>query len=126
MAKAKTAEKVKIGNYLLEKLPSGSLRLRKMYKGETYSLIFDYKPTEKEITQALSTEMNKAHVKKERMTFKTAAEKYMDIKNSVLSPSTIRGYKSILRNLPDSFTKQLISDINSVSVQRMETVKVFL
>ena len=73
MAKEKS-KKVKIGNYFLDELPSGSLRLRKMYKGETYTLVFDYKPTEKEITQALSAEMDKAQVKKERMTFKTAAD----------------------------------------------------
>ena len=31
----------------IEKLPSGSYRIRKMYKGKTYTVIFDYKPTQK-------------------------------------------------------------------------------
>lgn len=111
--------KVIIGKYALDILPSGSLRLRKMIKGNAINLTFDYDPTETEIVQILSAEMNKAKVNKVRMTFKTAAEKYMDVKDTVLSPSTIRGYKSILRNLPDEFTKQIITDITSVSVQKM-------
>ena len=28
----------------IEKLPSGSYRVRKMYKGKTYSVIFNHKP----------------------------------------------------------------------------------
>ena len=29
----------------IEKLPSGSYRIRNMYKGHTYQLVADYKPT---------------------------------------------------------------------------------
>ena len=32
----------------IERLPSGSYRIRKMYKGKIYSVITDYKPTQKE------------------------------------------------------------------------------
>lgn len=103
----------------MEKLPSGSYRIRKMYKGITYTVITDYKPTQKEAIQLLSAEMNKLQSGKNHMTFQTAAEKYMDTKNNVLSPSTLNGYKSILRNLPDSFTRLLISDIDSVCIQKI-------
>ena len=41
----------------IEKLPSGSYRVRKMYKGKTYTVVFDYKPTQKEALQAISAEL---------------------------------------------------------------------
>ena len=31
----------------IEKLPSGSYRIRKMYKGQMYAVVFDEKPTQK-------------------------------------------------------------------------------
>lgn len=111
-------KKVKIGKFLLEVLPSGSLRLRKMYKGEHFTLIFDSKPQEKEIIKALSAEMDKIQVKKERMTFKTAAESYIDAKRNVLSPSTIREYTNNINRLSDDFIKKRVSDITAVDVQR--------
>ena len=37
----------------IEKLPSGSYRIRKTYKGKTYAVIFDHKPTQKEAMQAM-------------------------------------------------------------------------
>lgn len=102
----------------IEKLKSGSYRIRKMYKGVTYTVVTEYKPTQKEAIQLLSAEMDKAKTAKVRMTFKTAADKYIDLKQNVLSPSTITGYKAIIRNLSDWFNKQIITDITSVEVQK--------
>lgn len=102
----------------IEKLPSGSYRIRKMYKGKTYSIVTDYKPTQKEAIQLLSAEMDKMLPGNAHMTFKTAAGKYIDTKSNVLSPSTIRGYLSILRNLPDSFTSLFVSDIDNIIIQK--------
>lgn len=104
----------------IEKLPSGSYRIRKMYKGQTYTVVTDYKPTQKEAIQLLAAEMDKTqgNSSKERLTFKSAAIKYMEDKNHVLSPSTMRGYNSILRNLPDIFTALPLSDITSITVQQ--------
>ena len=84
----------------IEKLPSGSYRVRKMYKGERYTALFCYKPTQKEVLQALSAEMDKAKQTKERMTFYTTAERYIKNKSNLLSPATSQGYVSILKNLP--------------------------
>ena len=103
----------------IEKLPSGSYRIRKMYKGKMYSVITEYKPTQKEALQLLSAEMDKVQNVKEHIPFETAAQNYIDLKSNVLSPSTVRGYVSILKNLPDTFTKLLISDIDSIEVQKV-------
>ena len=102
----------------LEKLKSGSYRARKTYKGVTYRVTFDYKPTQKEVMQALTAEMDKIQGAGQRMTFQVAAEKYNDSKSNVLSPSTIRGYTSIIRNISPKFAKMLLSDITASDVQK--------
>lgn len=102
----------------IEKLPSGSYRVRKMYKGTTYTVTFEHKPTQKEIMQAVAAEMESADLKKTQMTFLTAAESYIDSKRNVLSPSTIREYNGTLSRLSKNFTKQRISDITALDVQK--------
>lgn len=102
----------------IEKLPSGSYRMRKMYKGKTYTVITDYKPTQKEALQLLSAEFDKVPTSSVHMTFEEAANKYMEVKANVLSPSSINGYKSVLRNLSEPFKSSNLSDITSVDIQK--------
>lgn len=102
----------------IEKLPSGSYRVRKTYKGVTYAVVFDHKPTQKEVMQAISAEMEKEPVKKTRMTFETAAMQYIDVKSNVLSPSTITGYHSVLRNLSDEFKQKHMDDLTGIDIQK--------
>lgn len=71
----------------IEKLPSGSYRIRKMYKGKTYTVVTDYKPTQKEAIQLMADELDKVREKHTHMTFKDAAREYIDAKYNVLSPS---------------------------------------
>lgn len=47
----------------IEKLPSGSYRIRKMYKGKTYAVITDYKPTQKEAITLMAAELEKSQDK---------------------------------------------------------------
>lgn len=101
----------------IEKLPSGSYRIRKMYKGNTYTVVFDYKPTQKEAMRAMAAELDNVHEKSETMTFRVAAQKYIDSKKNVLSPSTIRGYSGIIRQISDVFLGSNIYDITALDVQ---------
>ena len=101
----------------IEKLPSGSYRIRKMYKGQTYTVIFDCKPTQKEAMKAMAAELDKVQTKHESMTFKVAAEEYIETKKNVLSPSTIRGYESIIKQLPKKFLSENVHDITALDVQ---------
>ena len=101
----------------IEKLPSGSYRVRKMYKGIQYTVITDYKPTQKEALKLISAEMDKAVTVKNHMTFEDAAKEYNRVKSNVLSPATIRGYNTIIRNLSDDFKHMLVSDITALVVQ---------
>lgn len=101
----------------IEKLPSGSYRIRKMYKGKTYTVITDYKPTQKEAIQLMADELAKVQEQRARMTFENAARDYIESKYNVLSPSTIQGYEAILRTLPQNFLKKNIREITAVDIQ---------
>lgn len=102
----------------IEKLPSGSYRVRKMYKGKMYTVIFDGKPTQKEVMLKLSEKMGIEQKEKESMTFRIASEKYIESKRNVISPSTIRGYSGIIRQISESFLDKNIYDITAVDVQK--------
>lgn len=101
----------------IEKRPSGSYRVRKMYKGKMYTVTFDCKPTQKEAMLAMAKELEKVQGKQKSVDFAGAAEQYIESKRNVLSPSTIRGYNTILRNIPKHFLSKNIHDITALDVQ---------
>lgn len=87
-------------------------RVRKQIKGKKISLMFDHKPDAKEIIDALSH-----YDVTTKGTFKSCADSYIASKSNVLSPSTIKGYKAILDNLPTDFTDMPISKMEQADVQ---------
>ena len=103
----------------IEKLPSGSYRIRKTYKGQTYTVTFAYKPTQKEAMLAKAKEMEKIQNAKEHMTFQRAAESYVDMKRNVLSPRTIKEYSESVNRFPEWFRKLLISDITQIEINKL-------
>ena len=103
----------------IEKLPSGSYRIRKMYKGNTYTVIFDNKPTQKEAVQAMAAEMDKYKSKSSHIIFKSAAKNYIDMKRNVLSPRTVKEYSETINRFPDWFCNLPISDITQIEINRL-------
>lgn len=103
----------------IEKLPSGSYRIRKMYKGKTYTVVTDYKPTQKEAIQLMADELDKVQGTHERMTFRKAAEEYVSMKRNVLSPRTIKEYSETPDRLPDWWNDLPLSDITQVEINRL-------
>lgn len=101
----------------IEKLPSGSYRIRKMYKGQTYTVIFDCKPTQKEAMQAMAKELDKVQTKHGSLTFQAAAEEYIDSKRNILSSTTIRGYKSAIKTISEKFQNINVHDITALDIQ---------
>ena len=87
-----------------------------MVKGQTYSAIVSYKPTQKEATQLI--EDQRTGRDKQRQTFDEGAKEYIEGKRNTLSPSTIRGYESIRKNIPDSFKNRSIGEITAWDVQK--------
>lgn len=101
----------------IEKLPSGSYRIRKMFKGKTYTVITDYKPTQKEAIKLLADKLDKVQDKYERLTFQAAGSEYIESKRNVLSPSTVRGYSNIMKMLSPKFLNENVHDIAAMDIQ---------
>ena len=102
----------------IEKLPSGSYRIRKMYKGKTYTVVTEYKPTQKEALKLMAEELDRIQTEKVHITFDQAAKQYIDTKENVLSPSTIRMYTTIKKNINPEFSGMLLSDIKANDIQK--------
>lgn len=100
----------------IEKLPSGSYRIRHQVDGQRISIVLPYKPTKKEAAQMI--EDKRTGRDKLRLTFGEAAIEYINGKRHTLSPSTIRGYESVRKTIPDSFKDKLVSDITPWDVQK--------
>lgn len=101
----------------IEKRGSDSYRVRKMYKGQMYTVTFDRKPTQKEAMQAMAKELDKIQQKYKSLTFQAAGEEYIESKRNVLSPSTIRLYRVTINNITDKFKSLNIHDITMVDIQ---------
>ena len=103
-----------------KKLPSGSYRIR-----ITVGTGPDGKPIRKSITaasarecRALAAQYEAEHRKPDRRTFRAAMEAYITSSAAVLSPSTIRGYKSIQKKLdPLELAGMRVDDITQADVQ---------
>lgn len=103
----------------IEKRPSGSYRIRKMYKGKMYTVSFDYKPTQKEALEAIAKALSKKKPEDKTMTFRRSAESYVDMKKNVLSPRTIKEYSETVRRLPEWFCSLPVSDIDQIQINRL-------
>lgn len=103
----------------IEKLPSGSYRVRKMYQGNAYSIVFDHKPTQKEAFQAISAELDRIRTKYDRLTFLTAAAEYVETKRNVLSPRSIKEYIDMYKRLPKWFQNRPLADITQIDINRV-------
>lgn len=102
----------------LEKLPSGSYRAKKIIKGKTYRVTFDHKPSQKELIYAFADVCNEGSVSG-NASFTVCVDKYIETKNNVLSPATVRGYRSLQRNCPEWFLNMNIYDMTQVEVQKV-------
>lgn len=99
----------------IEKLKSGSYRISETRNGIRHRLTIPYKPSKKEAFELLQNKINNT---RDPLTFDEAAGKYIDAKSKVLSPATIREYKSILRNIPDKFKRLDIAQIDDYTLQK--------
>ena len=103
----------------IEKLPSGSYRVRKMYQGKMHTVTFKDKPTQKEALKAISDELDKIKSAGKPMTFYEAACGYVDMKRNVLSPRTVKEYAETGKRLPNWFNILRVSDITQIELNRL-------
>lgn len=100
----------------LEELPSGSYRVRKMHKGQTFTLIFDHKPSDREVINRMSEVMNESC--SANGTMENYAKEYIRDRENVLSPSSIRTYNNLVKVMTKDFKKINIKDLSQADVQR--------
>ena len=106
----------------IEKLKSGHYRIRFEKDKKKYSITTDRKPTKREEAALIQEYMEKLQEEKNRKkngTFLDFANEYIDSKEKVLSASTIRGYKSTLKGIPDSFTGIPFYEIEQHDITRL-------
>lgn len=94
-------------------------RVKQMHNGITYRVSLDYKPTNKEAQLIIAEKISADEPSGDRRdTFAKSAEKYLQIKSNVLSPSTIRGYNTIIRSISDRFMNTKTCDITQELIQK--------
>lgn len=104
----------------IEKLPSGSYRVRKTKNKKTYTLIYDHRPTQTEIeNDFMELFRNKKISLNGKKTFYECAVSYIESKSAVLSPSSIREYNRKINSLPDDFTEKALEDISQIDIQTL-------
>ena len=94
-----------------------SYRIREMVNGKRVSMTVPFKPTQREAFELIQDKIN--HRTKTVISFGEAAKQYISVKSNVLSPSTIRGYNTILRNMPDDFKAYDINEIDDYVMQKL-------
>lgn len=100
----------------IEKLQSGNYRIVEMRNGIRYRAIVDHRPTKTEARDIMEKKIGSFH---NSMIFKHAAEVYIQSKENVLSPATIRGYRSLILNLDDNFMGSRIDQITLPVLQTL-------
>lgn len=100
----------------IEKTSKSKYRVRKCLNGKTYSLVFDHKPTQKEVNLSVLELLD--NEPGEKGSFESYAIEHIDNRSNVLSPASIRTYKTKLKQLSDNFKSKNIYDISNEDVQK--------
>lgn len=98
----------------IEKRPNGKYRISETRNGVRYRETIDHYPTKKEARDIIERITGQYQNKN---TFVSAADAYIKNRENVLSPATIRGYRSIIRNMDDSFKNLPLEKITNVALQ---------
>ena len=93
---------------------NGSYRVQKMIDGRRYSITYDHNPRQAEVMRDLLKLSEEAPIKD---SFLSCATSYIKSKSNVLSPSTIKGYNSVLRSIETDFKSKRITDISQQDIQ---------
>lgn len=105
-----------------KKLPSGSWRIRVFSHsdadGKNHYKSFTASTRAEVNALAAEFEMNKKRIRANKLKIQECIDSYIDIKESVLSPATIRGYRALARNAYKEIGNIYCDTISMVEVQR--------
>lgn len=100
----------------IQKLPSGSYRIRKTYRGHTYSVTVGYKPRKAEAEQLIADVIRESPVPSQE-TLGDCCYAYLQLKSNVLSPSTLRAYRSYIRSTQQKLLNARITALTRQTLQ---------
>lgn len=101
-----------------KQLPSGAWFCRVRIDGQDYSITRDRKELAEAEAFAIKTKIKEAQKKPDRKTLSVAIDDYIDARRNILSPSTIRGYKTIQSNRFQSMMNRNLFDVTPEQWQR--------
>ena len=104
----------------IEKLPSGSYRLTQLYNGKRYRKTIPYKPTPKEAMRIMTDLFDEIPEQTDGFSVGHYAELYLNdcrSRQKEMSPTTIKNYGSILRNLSEGFKNKRFFDITESDIR---------
>lgn len=101
-----------------KQLPSGAWRVQVMIEGKRVGKTFDTKEDALYWAAGIKTRSVEDSRAGNRITLERAAERYVENKSAILSPTTIRGYKMIADHRFASINKLRLCDISQEKVQR--------
>jgi len=101
----------------IEKLPSGSYRIRKQINGKSIQFSFGHYPTEKEILMKMGDYLDDVHAPKDVLIFMNAAKQFVEMRRNVISPRTVKEYSEMPDRLSDKFNALNVYDITLNDVQ---------
>ena len=93
-------------------------RVSEQINGKRFRVSVDHKPSTREATALIRERMaDDRTVKCGKGSFLQYSDKYINAKSNILSPSTIRAYRSIIKNLSDDFCEMQLSAITQERIQ---------
>lgn len=96
------------------KLKNGKYRIRPMINGEQRCFTFDFRPTKSDIDKIIGDNSTTG-----KTSVYESVARYIETKERVLSPSTIKMYRAYLRNMPQWFLKLRLSEVDSYKLQTL-------
>lgn len=101
-----------------KQLPSGAYRVQVMVDGSRYSVTDDDPKVAVAKAMAIKAKLEEAKQAPRSMTVGAAVDRYIESKDSVLSPSTLRGYKNLRNHSLAEIEKVKLPDLTQEKVQR--------
>lgn len=92
-------------------------RVRKQYNGKRYVIYFDHKPDELEAMTAMTEKLNECSDRVMKGSFEMYAQKYIQSRENILSPSTLGGYQKLLRAISPSFKSKNLYELRQIDIQ---------
>ena len=96
-----------------------SYRIEQIVDGKRYSVTIDHKPKKAEAQSLIEAQIRKNVKSVGNMKLTDACRSYNDAKNNIVSPATIMGYESIIRNIPNKYANTYIRAFTSAMVQEL-------